>query len=339
MKATHGLAQSLIALLGQPDVTHVAVAFDTVIRSFRNDMFDGYKTGDGVEPALLAQFPLAEEITAALGIIVWPMDEFEADDAIAAAAARYAVFAEVERVLMCSPDKDLAQMVSGDRVVMLDRRKGEVMDEAGVAVKFGVPPAAIPDYLGLVGDAADGIPGIPRWGARSAGTVLTRYGSISNIPHDAAQWDVKVRAPRVWRSRWRTSGKMRCCTASWRRCVSMFRCRQRRLMIYDGWAHVSRSLPSCADPGAGIVAEPVTRAGQGLALPAVSRERSARNRVFRFEIGLLLGVSGQALQLSRALFSGGRPGSLRFSKQPARRLAVALHGLSFQTTHPVGVAR
>ena len=193
VKATHGLAQSLIALLRQPDVTHVAVAFDTVIRSFRNDMFDGYKMGDGVEPALLAQFPLAEEMTAALGITVWPMDEFEADDAIAAAAARFAVFADVERVLMCSPDKDLAQMVSGDRVVMLDRRKAEVMDEAGVAIKFGVPPAAIPDYLGLVGDAADGIPGIPRWGARSAGTVLTRYGSIGNIPHDAAQWDVKVR--------------------------------------------------------------------------------------------------------------------------------------------------
>ncbi len=193
VKATHGLTQSLIALLRQPDVTHVAVAFDTVIRSFRNDMFDGYKTGDGVEPALLAQFPLAEEMTAALGITVWPMDEFEADDAIAAAAARFAVFADVERVLMCSPDKDLAQMVSGDRVVMLDRRKAEVMDEAGVAVKFGVPPAAIPDYLGLVGDVADGIPGIPRWGARSAGTVLTRYGSIGNIPHDAAHWDVKVR--------------------------------------------------------------------------------------------------------------------------------------------------
>ena len=193
VKATHGLTQSLIALLRQPDVTHVAVAFDTVIRSFRNDMFDGYKTGDGVEPALLAQFPLAEEMTAALGITVWPMDEFEADDAIAAAAARFAVFADVERVLMCSPDKDLVQMVSGDRVVMLDRRKAEVMDEAGVAVKFGVPPAAIPDYLGLVGDVADGIPGIPRWGARSAGTVLTRYGSIGNIPHDAAHWDVKVR--------------------------------------------------------------------------------------------------------------------------------------------------
>ena len=193
VKATHGLAQSLIALLNQPDVTHVGVAFDTVIRSFRNDLFDGYKTGDGVEPDLLAQFPLAERITAALGLTVWPMVEFEADDAIAAAAVRFAQFDAVEQVLMCSPDKDLAQVVSGRRVVALDRRKGEVMDEAGVIEKFGVPPAAIPDYLALVGDSADGIPGIPRWGARSTATVLTRYGGLHDIPADANDWDVKVR--------------------------------------------------------------------------------------------------------------------------------------------------
>ena len=193
VKATHGLAQSLIALLNQPDVTHVGIAFDTVIRSFRNDLFDGYKTGDGVEPDLLAQFPLAERICAALGLTVWPMDEFEADDAIAAAAVRFAQFPAVEQVLMCSPDKDLAQVVSGQRVVMLDRRKDEVIDEAGVLEKFGVPPAAIPDYLALVGDAADGIPGIPRWGARSTATVLTCYGNLDRIPADAGDWDVKVR--------------------------------------------------------------------------------------------------------------------------------------------------
>ena len=193
VKATHGLAQSLIALLNQPDVTHVGVAFDTVIRSFRNDLFDGYKTGDGVEPDLLEQFPLAEAITAALGLAVWPMREFEADDAIAAAAVRFAQSSGVEQVLMCSPDKDLAQVVSGQRVVMLDRRKGEIIDEAGVAAKFGVPPAAIPDYLALVGDAADGIPGIPRWGARSTAAVLTRYGSIDGIPADAGDWDIRVR--------------------------------------------------------------------------------------------------------------------------------------------------
>ena len=193
VKATHGLAQSLIALLGQPDVTHMAVAFDSVIRSFRNDMFDGYKTGDGVEPDLLAQFPLAEQITAALGITVWPMAEFEADDAIATAAVRFAATPGVEQVVMCSPDKDMSQVVSGQRVVMLDRRKGEIIDEAGVVDKFGVPPSAIADYLALVGDSADGIPGIPRWGARSTATVLSRYGRIEDIPAEMASWDVKVR--------------------------------------------------------------------------------------------------------------------------------------------------
>lgn len=193
IKATHGLAQSLIALLGQPDVTHVAVAFDTVIRSFRNDLFDGYKTGDGVEPALLAQFPLAEQITAALGLTVWPMVEFEADDAVAAAAVRFAASSLVEQVVMCSPDKDLAQVVSGDRVVMLDRRKREVIDEDGVVAKFGVSPPSIPDYLALVGDSADGIPGIRGWGAKTTAAVLTRYGHIDQIPTDAGDWDLSVR--------------------------------------------------------------------------------------------------------------------------------------------------
>ena len=193
VKATHGLAQSLIALLIQPDVTHVGIAFDTVIRSFRNDLFAGYKTGDGVEPDLLAQFPLAEQITSALGLAVWTMDEFEADDAIAAAAVRFAGCDEVDQVLMCSPDKDLAQVVSDNRIVMLDRRKGDVIDADGVIAKFGVPPPAIPDYLALVGDAADGIPGLPRWGARSTAAVLTRYGSLDAIPTDAGDWDVTVR--------------------------------------------------------------------------------------------------------------------------------------------------
>ena len=193
IKATHGLAQSLIALLGQPEVTHVAVAFDTVIRSFRNDLFDGYKTGDGVEPALLAQFPLAEQITAALGLTVWPMVEFEADDAIAAAAIRFAASSSVEQVVMCSPDKDLAQVVSDDRVVMLDRRKREVIDEDGVVAKFGVSPPSIPDYLALVGDTADGIPGIRGWGAKTTAAVLTRYENIDQIPTDVADWDLSVR--------------------------------------------------------------------------------------------------------------------------------------------------
>lgn len=193
IKATHGLAQSLIALLGQPEVTHVAVAFDTVIRSFRNDLFDGYKTGDGVEPALLAQFTLAEQLTAALGLTVWSMVEFEADDAIAAAAVRFAGSSSVEQVVMCSPDKDLAQVVSGDRVVMLDRRKREVIDQAGVTAKFGVSPPSIPDYLALVGDSADGIPGIRGWGAKTTAAVLTRYGHIDQIPTDADAWALNVR--------------------------------------------------------------------------------------------------------------------------------------------------
>ena len=178
VKATHGLAQSLIALLGQPDVTHIAVAFDSVIRSFRNDLFDGYKTGDGVEPDLLAQFPLAEQITAALGITVWPMQEFEADDAIATAAVHFAAIPDVEQVVMCSPDKDMSQVVSGQRVVMLDRRKGEIIDEAGVVEKFGVPPVSIADYLALVGDC----------GGRDTrhtplGRAIHRYGAVPIRPH------------------------------------------------------------------------------------------------------------------------------------------------------------
>ena len=193
VKATHGLAQSLIALLAQPDVTHVAVAFDTVIRSFRNDLFDGYKTGDGVEPALLAQFPLAEKITAALGLTVWPMAEFEADDAMATAAVRFAQSTAVDQVVICSPDKDMAQVVAGNHVVMLDRRRREVIEEAGVVAKFGVAPRSIPDYLALVGDSADGIPGIRGWGARSTATVLTRYLHIDAIPEDGADWEVNVR--------------------------------------------------------------------------------------------------------------------------------------------------
>ena len=193
VKAAHGLAQSLLALLREPEVTHLAVAFDSVIRSFRNDLFDGYKTGDGVEPALLAQFPLAEQMAAALGLAVWPMAEFEADDAIATAAVRFAALPEVEQAVICSPDKDLAQVVSGSRIVMLDRRRGVITDAAGVRDKFGVPPASIPDYLALVGDTADGIPGIPRWGARSAAAALARYDRIEDIPADASEWDVQVR--------------------------------------------------------------------------------------------------------------------------------------------------
>ena len=191
--ATRGLIQTLLMLLREPEVTHVAVAFDHVVESFRNDMFDGYKTGDGMPPEIMAQFPLAERAAAALGLVVWPMTEFEADDAIAAAAARWRDEPQVEQIVICSPDKDLAQMVVGDRVVALDRRRNIVTDETGVIEKFGVPPACIPDYLALVGDAADGIPGVPKWGAKTTAQVLTHYGALESIPDDAADWSVMVR--------------------------------------------------------------------------------------------------------------------------------------------------
>ena len=191
--AVRGLVQTLLTLLRQPDVTHVAVAFDSVIRSFRNDLFDGYKTGEDTPTELLAQFPLAERAAAALGLVVWPMADFEADDALGTAAGRWQDAPGVEQIVLCSPDKDLSQVVRGDRVVTLDRRREVVTDEAGVREKFGVSPASIPDYLGLVGDSADGIPGIPRWGAKGTAQVLDHYGHIEQIPADAADWAVNVR--------------------------------------------------------------------------------------------------------------------------------------------------
>lgn len=191
--ATRALGRSLLYLLSDPTVTHLAVAYDHVIESFRNELFPGYKTGAGIDPSLYAQFPLAEELTRALGIVTWPMVEFEADDAIAAFAARAAALPEVTQVVICSPDKDLAQCVQGSRIVLLDRMRSKITDEPGVHEKFGVGPASIPDWLALVGDTADGIPGIPRWGAKSAGAVLTEYKHIEHIPDDANAWRVKVR--------------------------------------------------------------------------------------------------------------------------------------------------
>lgn len=191
--ALRGLLASLVALLREPGTSHVACAFDSVIESFRNDLFAGYKTGAGIDPLLLAQFPLAEQGARALGLPVWPMVEFEADDALATAAARYAGEPRVERVLLCTPDKDLAQCVRGQRIVGFDRRKGTALDEAGVQAKFGVGPASIPDLLALVGDPQDGIPGLARWGARSAATVLAHYRHLEAIPDDPAAWTVAVR--------------------------------------------------------------------------------------------------------------------------------------------------
>lgn len=191
--ATLGLAASLIALVQREGATHVGVAFDRTVDSFRNAMFDGYKSGEGIEPELLSQFPLAEETIAALGMVVWPMVEFEADDALASAAARFAADPAVEQLQICSPDKDLAQCVRGDRIVINDRRRGEIRDAAAVIEKYGVAPQSIPDWLALVGDAADGIPGIPRWGARSAAAALAVHEHVDRIPSDPAQWQFKVR--------------------------------------------------------------------------------------------------------------------------------------------------
>lgn len=186
--ATLGLLRSLLSLLSDPQVTHLACAFDHEIESFRNDLFAGYKTGEGVDPELLEQFPLAEEAAHALGVVVWSMVEFEADDAIATAAVCFQDEPAVEQIVICSPDKDLAQLVSKQRVVCWDRRRDLVYDQAAVVEKYGIEPVSIPDWLALVGDSADGIPGVPGWGAKSTSIVLSRYGHIEAIPEDYQQW-------------------------------------------------------------------------------------------------------------------------------------------------------
>lgn len=192
MGAVIGVLGSLLAMI-QDGSTHLGVATDHVIESFRNDLWAGYKRGDGIEPALLAQFHPLEDGLRALGVAVWPMVELEADDGLASAARLAAADPRVSQVLICTPDKDLGQCVAGTRVVQFDRRAREVRDAAGVEAKFGVPPASIPDYLALVGDAADGFPGVPGWGAKSAAAVLSRYGRLEDIPPDPARWEVPVR--------------------------------------------------------------------------------------------------------------------------------------------------
>ena len=176
----------------QGGATHVAVATDHVIESFRNGLWPGYKTGEGIEPDLLAQFDLLEEVLSAAGVVVWPMVEFEADDALAAAAAIAAQEARVERVIICSPDKDLAQCVRGTRIVQVNRRTRVTLDEAAIVSKFGVSPASIPDYLALVGDAADGYPGLPGWGAKSSAAVLAKFAHLESIPTDWREWRVNA---------------------------------------------------------------------------------------------------------------------------------------------------
>jgi 5'-3' exonuclease len=192
--AVRGVLGSMLGMING-GARYVGVATDHVIESFRNRLWPGYKTGDGIEPDLLAQFPLLEESLTALGITVWPMVEYEADDALASAAAQAARDPRVERVIICTPDKDLAQCVRGTRVVQMNRRTRVVRDEAGVVEKFGVPPASIPDYLALVGDAADGFPGLPGWGAKSAAAVLARFRHLEAIPGDWRTWGVNAASP------------------------------------------------------------------------------------------------------------------------------------------------
>lgn len=193
VKGTVGVLFSLLYLLedAQEQCTHLAVAFDNPIRSFRNDLFAAYKSDEGVPAEIHGQFDLVEEATAALGVAVWSMDEWEADDGLAAGALRFA--SEVEQVRIMTPDKDLGQVLEGDRIVQVDRMRGKLIDAAAVEARRGVPPAAIPDWLGLVGDSADGIPGIPGFGEKGAAAVLARYGTIEAIPTHAHEWDVKVR--------------------------------------------------------------------------------------------------------------------------------------------------
>jgi 5'-3' exonuclease len=192
--AVGGVIASILSMINA-GATHIGVATDHVIESFRNDMWAGYKTGEGIHPDLLAQFPRLEAALSELGIVVWPMVEFEADDALAAAAARAAEDPRVDRVVICTPDKDLAQCVRGTRVVQLNRRTRTTLDEDGIVAKFGVRPASIPDYLALVGDAADGYPGLAGWGAKSTAAVLGKYGPLEAIPADWRTWGVNAANP------------------------------------------------------------------------------------------------------------------------------------------------
>jgi len=192
--AVRGVVASVLSMV-TGGATHIGVATDHVIESFRNRLWRGYKTSAGVDPELLAQFPLLEEALTALGVVVWPMIEFEADDALASAAVKAAEDDRVEQVIVCTPDKDLAQVVRGTRIVQLNRRTRVTYDEAGIVAKFGVPPASIADYLALVGDSADGYPGLRGWGAKSAAAVLAKFGHIEAIPDDPRQWHVNASGP------------------------------------------------------------------------------------------------------------------------------------------------
>jgi 5'-3' exonuclease len=194
--AVRGVLTSVLSMIEQ-GATHIGVATDHVVESFRNDLYPGYKTSEGVAPELLSQFPILEDALAAMGVVVWPMVEFEADDALASAAAKAAKDERVKQVLICTPDKDLSQCVTGNRIVQLDRRKNELRDEAGVEAKFGVKPRSIPDYLAVVGDSADGFPGMPGWGVKGAALTLSQYPHLEDIPKDWREWHPSIKKARL----------------------------------------------------------------------------------------------------------------------------------------------
>lgn len=194
--AVRGVVTSVLSMI-ERGATHLGVATDHVVESFRNDLYSGYKTSEGVAPELLSQFPILEEALEALGVKVWAMVEFEADDALASAAAKAAMDDRVNQIFICTPDKDLGQCVAGSRIVQLDRRKDLVRDEAGVVAKFGVGPKSIPDYLALVGDSADGFPGVAGWGAKAAASVLSHYHHLEEIPKDWHEWNPSIRRARA----------------------------------------------------------------------------------------------------------------------------------------------
>lgn len=193
--ATRGVLVSVLSMI-ERGATHIGVATDHVVESFRNDLYPGYKTSEGVPPELLSQFPILEEALSAMGVVVWPMVEFEADDALASAAAKATLDARVRQVFICTPDKDLGQCVVGTRVVQLDRRREIVRDEAGVIAKFGVGPRSIPDFLAVVGDAADGYPGLPGWGLKAAALTFSQYAHLEDIPKDWREWHISIRKAR-----------------------------------------------------------------------------------------------------------------------------------------------
>ena len=193
--AVRGVLGSVLSMI-ERGATHLGVATDHVVESYRNDLYPGYKTSEGVDPELLSQFPILEDALTAMGVVVWPMVYFEADDALASAAAKASQDDRVKQVLICTPDKDLSQSVVGTRIVQLDRRREILRDEAGVVTKFGVKPQSIPDYLAVVGDSADGFPGLPGWGAKAAALTLSQYPHLEDIPKDWREWNPSIRRAR-----------------------------------------------------------------------------------------------------------------------------------------------